>query len=86
MRNAILWGRLNGFRLTVGKSGEFGESRGEVSVVPMNDAAATSLVSAAPRRLALRRITAARLIVAGVIALETAWVGGLSVLVYEVIR
>jgi hypothetical protein len=52
----------------------------------MNDAAATSLVSAAPRRLALRRITAARLIVAGVIALETAWVGGLSVLVYEVIR
>jgi hypothetical protein len=52
----------------------------------MNDAAATSLVGAATRRPALRRISAARLIVVAVIALELAWVGGLSVLLYEVIH
>ena len=52
----------------------------------MNDAAATSLVGAAPRRAAARRIPAARLIVLAVVALELAWVGGLSVLLYEVIH
>ena len=52
----------------------------------MNDAAATSLVSAAPRRAASRRISAARLIAAAVVALELVWVGGLSILLYEVIH
>jgi len=52
----------------------------------MNDAAATSLVSAAHGRTAVRRIPAARLIALAVVALEIAWVGGLSVLLYEVIH
>jgi hypothetical protein len=52
----------------------------------MNDAAATSLVSAAPRRPTVRRISAARLIAVGVVALELAWIGGLSLLLYVVIH
>jgi hypothetical protein len=52
----------------------------------MNDAAATSLVSAASRGPAVRRISAARLIAVAVVALELAWVGGLSVLLYAVIH
>jgi hypothetical protein len=52
----------------------------------MNDAAATSLVSAASRNTAARRVSAARLIAVAVVALELAWVGGLAVLLYEVIQ
>jgi hypothetical protein len=52
----------------------------------MNDAAATSLVTAAPRRARAKRITAARLIAVAVVALELAWVAGLSVLLYVVIH
>lgn len=52
----------------------------------MNDAAATSLVNAAPRRATARRISTARLIAVAVVAIELVWVGGLSLLVYEVIH
>jgi hypothetical protein len=52
----------------------------------MNDAAATSLVGAASRRPALWRISPARLIVVAVLALELAWVGGISALLYVVIH
>jgi hypothetical protein len=52
----------------------------------MNDAAATPLVGAVPRRTAARRITAARLIAVAVVALELAWVAGLGVVLYVVIH
>jgi hypothetical protein len=52
----------------------------------MNDAAATSLVSAASRRPAVRRISAARLIAVAVVALELAWVGALGAVLYVVIH
>lgn len=55
-------------------------------MVFMNDAAATSLVSAASRHPAVRRISAARLIAVAVVALELAWVGALSVLLYVVVH
>jgi hypothetical protein len=77
-----LWGRRIGFRVTVGG---IRESRGE-EVVFMNDVAATSLVSAASRRPAVRRISAARLIAVAVVALELAWVAALSVLLYVVVH
>jgi hypothetical protein len=51
----------------------------------MNDAA-TSLVGAARIRPVARRISAARLIVAGVLMVEAAWVAGLALVVYEVVR
>jgi hypothetical protein len=52
----------------------------------MNDAAATSLVRVATRRPAFRRVLTIRLIVLVMFAVELAWIGGLSVVLYEVIR
>jgi hypothetical protein len=52
----------------------------------MNDAAATSLVRVAPRRPALQRALAIRLIAVVMFAVELAWIGGLGLVVYEVMR
>jgi hypothetical protein len=52
----------------------------------VNDAAATSLVRVATRRPALRRALAIRLIAVVVFAVELAWIGGLGLAFYEVMR
>ena len=50
----------------------------------MSDTVATHLVGAEPRR-AVRKVAATRLIVFAVLAVELAWICGLSILVYEVL-
>ena len=50
----------------------------------MSDTAATHLVGAESRR-AVRKVSGTRLIVFAVLAVELAWISGLSVLLYEVL-